>query len=104
MSKNSVNAQLNKLCFGVDPDEAEIYAFTLCCFKLYPYIFPPFRLNGRVLNKILSDKVEQSILIVPLLKTQSLFSLIYLIFDIYSCRLRRHKDLLVIPTLERTIH
>lgn len=72
-----LNTQLDKfVSWTFDPDAAENHAFTLRWFQFCPYIFPPFRLIGRVLNKILSDKVEKAILIVPLWKTQSWFPLL----------------------------
>lgn len=49
-----LNTQLDKfVSWTFDPDAADINAFTLCWFQFCPYIFPHFRLIGRVLNKIL---------------------------------------------------
>lgn len=72
-------------------------SFTLCWFNFCPSIFPPVRFIGRVLNKILSDKVEKAILIVPLWKTQSWFPLLISSLISIPARLPRHKDLLVMP-------
>ena len=37
----------------------------------YVYIFPPFKLISRVLKKLLDDKTEKALVVVPLWKTQA---------------------------------
>ena len=56
-----------------DPESSYVDAFTIDWqqFKL-PYLFPPFNLVGRVIQKIKNDQVSV-ILVAPLWKTQSWF-------------------------------
>lgn len=61
------------------------WCFYFILVQFFPYLFPPLILVGRVLNKILLDKAEKAILIVPLWNTE-LVSFAYPIFDIYSCQ------------------
>lgn len=59
-----------------------------------PYIFPPFSLVGKVINKIINDKVEKALLIFPFWKSQSWYPLVLSSMISYPVRLPRHKDLL----------
>ncbi|CAC5401723.1 unnamed protein product [Mytilus coruscus] len=60
------NAQVDKFVSWIyDPEAMSTDAFTLSWTNFEPYIFPPFSLIGRVLNKISADKVQRAILIVP---------------------------------------
>jgi hypothetical protein len=64
---------------------------------LSPYIFPPFNLIGKVVNKIISDNVEQAIVIIPFWKSQSWYPLVLSNIVSFPLRLPRHRDLLVLP-------
>lgn len=61
-----------------------------------PYLFPPFSLVGKVVNKILADEVEQAILVFPFWKSQAWFPLILSNVSAFPVRLPRHRDLLVL--------
>jgi hypothetical protein len=51
--------------WSFDPRAIFTDAFTISWSEFKPYIFPPFSLIGKVMLKIMSDKVEKAILIVP---------------------------------------
>ena len=36
-----------------------------------PYIFPPFKLLGRVLNKIMEDELEEGLIVCPFWPNQT---------------------------------
>ena len=72
-------------------------AFTLSWHEFEPYIFPPFSLIGKVVNKIVEDRVNRAILVFPLWKSQSWFPLLMNIICSFPVRLPRHKDLLILP-------
>ncbi|XP_062570072.1 uncharacterized protein LOC134232143 [Saccostrea cucullata] len=93
-----LNAQLsNFISWVYDPDAADTDAFSLNWTNLKPYIFPPFRLIGKIINKIISDKVEEAIVIIPLWRTQSWFPMLISSLISVPARLPRHKDLLIMP-------
>lgn len=69
-------------------------AFTFSWHNLRPYIFPPICLISRIINKIIEDRVEQSIIIFPLWQTQSWFSLLLSRIISIPIRLPKHKDLI----------
>lgn len=70
---------------------------SLCPGIYNPYIFPPFSLVGKVVNKIVEDQVEKAILVFPFWKSQPWFPLLVDIICSFQVRLPRHKDLLVLP-------
>lgn len=72
-----------------------IDAFTLSWLNLFPYIFPPFKLIDRIINKILEDRVRQATIIAPLWKTQTWFPQFMSVLVSIPVRIPRHKDLLV---------
>lgn len=80
-----------------DPEAFLTDAFSFSWSGFQPYIFPPFCLISRVLNKLEEDKVEQAILIVPFWPTQTWFSLLISALISIPARLPRHKDLLTLP-------
>jgi hypothetical protein len=53
-----------------DPDAEAIDSFTTCWQGYYVYAFPPFRLIGRVVQKIIHE-IVQGILVVPDWPTKS---------------------------------
>ena len=75
-------------------------AFSMNWNSFSPYLFPPFNLIGRVVNKVISDKVEKSLLIFPNWPTQSWFPLLLECICSYPVRLPRHRDLLKLPTTQ----
>lgn len=56
-----------------DPLAITSDAFSTSWTKFKPYIFPPFSLIGKVLQKLEEDNVRQAILIVPKWGTQSCY-------------------------------
>ena len=84
-----LNHQVNKYCaWKPDPFCMSVDAFLHEWGNDYNYIFPPFSLVGKVLQKIEQDKAT-AILICPLWLTQSWFSkLLRLLMDCprYFCR------------------
>lgn len=81
--------------WSFDPDAFHIDAFTLSWSILCPYIFPPFKLIGRIINKISKARVRQAMTIAPLWKIQTWFPQLKSV--LISIRIPRHKDLLVMP-------
>lgn len=62
-----INRQMRKfVSWSFDPDAYHIDAYTLSCSNVCPYIFPPFKLIGRIINRILEDRVRQAIIIASL--------------------------------------
>ena len=72
-------------------------AFSISWKDYLPYLFPPFNLVGKVINKLKEDKVRKAILIFPYWKSQSWFPLILTCIVSYPVRLPRHRDLLTMP-------
>lgn len=70
------------------------HAFTFSWHNLRPYIIPPICLISRIINNIIEDRVEQSIIIFPLWQIQSWFSLLLLRIISIPIRLPKHKDLI----------
>jgi hypothetical protein len=58
-----------------DPDAEIIDAFTTSWVGEYAYAFPPFNLIGRILQKMVSEKIE-GIIVVPNWPTKSWFSML----------------------------
>ena len=79
-----------------DPEAFHFDAFTLDWSGLLPYIFPPFNLTGRVLNKVIQDKVEKAILIFSLWRAQTWFPVLLENTCSLSVRLPCHKHLLTL--------
>lgn len=80
-----------------EPGSIHSDAFTLNWGKFHPYLFPPFNLIGKVINKILQDQVNEAILIFPYWKSQSWFPMLLECLISIPVRLPRHKDLLFLP-------
>ena len=81
------------------PEPGAFYsnAFSMSWYGYKPYIFPPFSLIGKVINKVVEDQVEKAILIFPYWKSQPWFPRLIDIICSFPVRLPRHKDLLVLP-------
>ena len=62
-----------------------------------PYIFPPFSLIGKVINKIVDDQADKAILVFPVWKSQSWFPWLLDNICSFPVRLPRHRDLLILP-------
>ena len=69
-----LNKQLdNYISWFPDPNALTSDAFSVCWSVYSPYIFPPFSLVGRILQKIEEDKVRKAILVNPMWVTQTWF-------------------------------
>lgn len=80
----------------MEPGAFHCDAFTLSWQDYNPYIFPPFNLVGKVLNKIVQDRVDKAILIFPYWKSQSWFPVLLDNISSFPVRLPRHRDLLTL--------
>ena len=80
-----------------EPGAIHYDALSMSWQDYIPYIFPPFSLVGKVINKIVDDKVEKAILVFPFWKSQSWFPLLLDNMCSFPVRLPRHRDLLVLP-------
>ena len=87
----------NYVSWTPDPEALYTGAFSLDWSKWKPYIFPPFRLLGMVLNKIKEDQVKAALLICPLWPNQTWFPLFLDSLVSIPVRLPLHKDLLTLP-------
>ena len=72
-------------------------AFSFSWSEYLPYIFAPFNLVGKVLNKVMEDKVNQALLVVPFWPSQTWFPLLLSLLADFPIRLPRHRDLLALP-------
>lgn len=68
------NTKIKKFCsWGADPEAWRIDAFSFAWVNEFYYIFPPFRLIGRVWKKIQEEK-SHAVLIVPNWPSQTWFT------------------------------
>ncbi|XP_060553869.1 uncharacterized protein LOC132714949 [Ruditapes philippinarum] len=74
--------------------ESAYDSFTMSWSGFTPYLFPPFNLVGKVMNKVLSDKVNKAILVFPFWKSATWFPLVLYNIISFPIRLPRHRDLL----------
>lgn len=72
-------------------------AFSFSWKNLTPYIFAPFTLISRILNKIVEDEVEKALLVVPHWSAQSWFPVLLSLLISSPIRVPRHKDQLTLP-------
>ena len=86
-----------------DPYAAAINAFYQP-WDEYVYIFPPFNLIPRVLKKLLDDKTEKALVVVPLCKTQTWFPKIERMALDTPLHLKPSKTLLTLPSDKAAIH
>lgn len=68
-------------------------AFSFSWKELSPYIFAPFSLIDRVLNKIIEDEVSQALLVVPHWVSQTWFPVLLSLCIDFPIRIPRHRDL-----------
>ena len=73
----------------------DAFSFSWSCYS--PYLFPPFSLIGKVINKIIEDEVKRAVMIIPFWKSQSWFPLVMDLLISIPVRLPRHKDILTLP-------
>lgn len=93
-----LNARLDSfMSWFPEPGAKGFDAFSISWKGLVPYLFPPFNLVGKVINKVLSDEVDQAILVFPFWKSQAWFPLVLANIISFPVRLPRHQDLLTLP-------
>ena len=93
-----LNRQLEKfVTWFPEPGSYKTDAFFFSWHDFAPYIFAPFNLIGRVVNKIAIDQVDKALLIVPLWRSQPWFPLLLSYMISFPVRLPHHKDLLTLP-------
>jgi hypothetical protein len=98
MFASRLNSQLPKfVSWFPEPGSFRNDAFSFSWNLYEPYLFPPFILIGKVVNKIIEDKVPRVIMIIPFWKSQFWFPLIFDLLISVPIRLPRHKDLLTLP-------
>jgi hypothetical protein len=85
-----LNKQLQKYVTWFPEPEA----FHNDAFTLSSYMFPPFNLLSKVVNKIIQDEVDKAIIVFPFWKSQPYFPLILSSLIDFPVRLPRHQDLL----------
>ncbi|XP_045182640.2 uncharacterized protein LOC123541290 [Mercenaria mercenaria] len=80
-----------------EPGAMAVNAFSLSWNQFVPYLFPPFNSIGKVINKVVSDKVDKALMVVPYWFTQSWFPVLLENMSDFPIRLPRHQDLLALP-------
>lgn len=90
----------NFASWNFDPEAQFTDAFSISWSDFQPYIFPPFCLISKVLNKIVQDNVSRAILIVPFWPSQTWFSVLISLLVSIPARIPQHKDLLTLPHSE----
>lgn len=83
--------------WSYDPQASNTDAFTIPWSLYKPYIFPPYNLIGKIVQKILCDKVDRALLVVPFWPTQNWFPLLMSILISLPARIPQYRDLLKMP-------
>ena len=100
-----LNKQINTfVSWFPEPGAYKNDAFSFSWNGLSPYIFAPFNMIGKVVNKIIQDEVERAILIAPLWRSQAWFPLLLENLISYPIRLPCHRDLLTLPHNKDRVH
>lgn len=95
---SSVNRQLERfVSWFPAPGACHCDAFSVFWGDYMPYMFPPFNLMGKVINKIVDDKVDLALCVFPYWNSQAWFPVLMDNICDFPVRLPRHKDLLVMP-------
>lgn len=93
-----LNYQVEKFVSWLPQPGAVSYdAFSLSWKDMSPYIFPPFNLISKVINKVIADRVGKAIMIVPHWVSQSWFPLLMSVLISLPIRIPRHKDVVSLP-------
>ena len=82
--------------FGPDNSAYATDAFSLSWSKMFAYIFPPFSVLGRVLQKLEQDQGE-ALLIAPIFTTQPWFPRLLHMISGQSCVLPKVSEVLIHP-------
>lgn len=72
-----LNRQLeNYISWFPDPQAITSDAFSINWSEFIPYIFPPFSLIGRILQKLQDDEVSKAIVVLPKWATQPWYTML----------------------------
>ena len=71
--------------WSFDPEAQFTDAFSISWENFEPYIFPPFCLIAKVLNKNKEDNVKKAILVVPFWPTETWFSILISVLIFSPC-------------------
>lgn len=91
------NRQLDRfVTWFPEPGPCFVDAFAISWNQLSPYIFPPFTLIGKVMNKIVQDQVDRALIVCVWWPSQPWFPMFLEQLCDFPVRLPRHRDLLVL--------
>ena len=79
-----------------EPGSFSVNAFSMSWSGFSPYLFPPFNLVGKVLNKVVQDSVEKALIVLPYWPSQSYFPVFLENLCSFPVRIPRHVDLLTL--------
>ena len=77
-----------------EPGATFVNAFSRSWEEFCPYVFPPFNLVGKVINKIVHDKVDRALIVFPYWPSMSWFPLVLESLCALPIRLPRHRNIL----------
>ena len=101
---SQINAQLPQyVSYRPDPFASFVNAFTLNWDEFFPYIFPPFSLIPRVLQKIFSDQL-QAVIVVPYWPTQIWFTRLQKMLVQDPILVQPRADNLILPNKPKEVH
>lgn len=93
-----LNYQVEKfVSWFPQPGAYKCNAFSFGWTNYSPYIFAPFCLINKVLNKIVEDRVNRAMLVIPYWISQSWFPVLLSLLIDFPIRIPRHRDLLTLP-------
>ena len=99
-----LNYQLKPyVSWRADPEALAIDAFKMNWSNLFLYIFPPFSLISRILQKLQDDQAT-AIMIVPKWPTQTWYPKLLSLMTSEPLNLPKTKDLLTLPGQQSKIH
>ena len=87
----------NYISWKPDPFAIAVDAFTLNWNSFKPYIFAPFSLIAKILQKLEMDQVQEAIMIIPLWTTQPWFSKLLRMLTCCPLVISRKSDSLLHP-------
>ncbi len=99
-----LNYQLPRfVSWNPEPDAIATDAFSLIWSQEIYYIFPPFSLIGRVVNKVVADRTR-AVMIVPEWPTQHWWAILQELMEAPPLKLPSSRTLLYLPFDRRAIH
>lgn len=97
MFASRLNYQLkNYVSWKPDPGASHINAFSMCWSNMYLYLFPPFCLISRCLQKLQEDQ-STALMIAPIWPTQFWWPQLLSLLVAQPIILPQHQDLLTMP-------